>query len=302
MIERACNGVVPTPDPAWLAMAPERALAAAAGDLIAKVKTAVRSFQLSVALRDIWEIIGATNRYLVTREPWKLARSPDRRPELHTALYLAADTLRVVAELVRPFMPGSGERMLRMLGVEPQTQSWASLRTGELRPNTSLGAITALFPRIEQSVEDLRKMAADSPASNQPPGATMPVSPGGTPSAASKSDVAVPADHRVTYDDFMKIELRAARVVSAERVPKSKKLLKIVADLGTEQRTIVAGIAEAYEPETLVGRTVAIVFNLQPAKLMGIESNGMILAASPDDGKPELLTFDQPPPPGTRIR
>ena len=100
----------------------------------------------------------------------------------------------------------------------------------------------------------------------------------------------------------MKVELRVAKVLSAERVPKSRKLLKLLVDVGTEQRTLVAGIADGYEPETLVGRSVAIVFNLQPATLMGIESNGMVLAASPEGGKPTLVSFENPPPPGTRVR
>ena len=100
----------------------------------------------------------------------------------------------------------------------------------------------------------------------------------------------------------MKVELRTAKVLAAEKVEKSKKLLKLTVDVGTEQRTLVAGIAEAYEPETLVGKTVVIVFNLKPAKLMGIESNGMVLAASPEGGKPMLLSFENPPPPGSRVR
>jgi methionyl-tRNA synthetase len=103
-------------------------------------------------------------------------------------------------------------------------------------------------------------------------------------------------------DDFMKVELRVARVLEAEPVPKSKRLVKLRIDAGTEQRTIVAGIAEAYQPEQLVGRTVVIVFNLKPAKLMGIESDGMVLAASPDGGKPTLVAFEQAVPPGTRVR
>ena len=100
----------------------------------------------------------------------------------------------------------------------------------------------------------------------------------------------------------MKVELRVAKVLAAERVPKSKRLLKLHVDVGTEQRTLVAGLAEAYEPEALVGRSVVIVFNLQPATLMGIESNGMVLAASPEGGKPMVLGFDEPPAPGTRVR
>ena len=106
----------------------------------------------------------------------------------------------------------------------------------------------------------------------------------------------------ISYEDFMKIDLRVAKVLEAERVPKSKKLLKLLVDTGADQRTIVAGIAEAYEPESLVGRTIAIVFNLKPAKLMGIESNGMVLAGSPEGGKPVLVGFEEPLPPGSRVR
>ncbi|MDP9324797.1 MAG: methionine--tRNA ligase subunit beta, partial [Acidobacteriota bacterium] len=111
-----------------------------------------------------------------------------------------------------------------------------------------------------------------------------------------------PADSRITIDDFMKVDLRTAKVLTAERVEKSKKLLKLSVDVGTEHRTLVAGIAEAYEPEALVGKTVVIVFNLKPAKLMGVESNGMVLAASPEGGKPTLVSFDADVPPGTRVR
>jgi methionyl-tRNA synthetase len=110
------------------------------------------------------------------------------------------------------------------------------------------------------------------------------------------------AGERISIDDFMKVELRVARVLTAEKVEKSKKLLKLSVDVGTEHRTLVAGIAEAYEPESLVGKTVVVVFNLKPAKLMVIESNGMVLAASPDGGKPIVVTFENPPDPGTRVR
>jgi methionyl-tRNA synthetase len=106
----------------------------------------------------------------------------------------------------------------------------------------------------------------------------------------------------MSIDDFMKVQLRVAKVLAAEAVPKSKKLLKLTVDAGTEQRTIVAGIADAYAPEQLVGRTIVIVANLQPAKLMGIESNGMVLAASTEDGKPTLVSVDDSMPAGARVR
>ena len=133
------------------------------------------------------------------------------------------------------------------------------------------------------------------PESVSPPAAAS------TPAAPAPA-VAPATDGRITIDEFMKIDIRVARVTSAERVPNSKKLMKMNIDLGTEQRTIVAGIAEAYEADALVGRHVAVVANLKPAKLMGIESNGMVLAASPEGGKPILVAFDLPPAPGTRVR
>jgi methionyl-tRNA synthetase len=313
MLHRYCEGVVPSPDPAMQGREPERELAGAANALVASVQASTRSFQLSTALRDIWEVIGATNRYIVTREPWKLAKAADRRAELDTALYVAGDTLRVVAELIRPFMPGTAERTLRMLGIEPSPTGWASLHAGSLTPGTRLGELAALFPRIDHSVEELRQMAADTndahatpesptaaigtaaavPASTPTPAAVIPAPPASAPAAAGE---------RIGIEDFMKVELRVAKVLTAERVPKSAKLLKLHVDTGADQRTIVAGIAESYEPEALIGRSIVIVANLKPAKLMGIESNGMVLAASPESGKAVLLNFDEAPAPGTRVR
>ena len=137
----------------------------------------------------------------------------------------------------------------------------------------------------------------ESPAAA--PGVVQPVAQDALASAAVQ-----PAEKpRISIDEFMKIELRVAVVAAAEKVKGSKKLIKMEIDLGSERRTIVAGIAEAYAPETLVGRSIVVVANLQPAKLMGIESNGMVLAASPEGGLPMLLGFDQaPPPPGSRVR
>jgi methionyl-tRNA synthetase len=194
-------------------------------------------------------------------------------------------------------MPHTGERMLEMVGVIPSPQSWVSLEHDALEPGSRIGETQALFPRIDHSVEELRHMASDQ---QEPP---APVAPSAPVAAAPATTHTPPAtDDRIAIDDFMKVELRVAKVLAAERVPKSNRLLKLHVDVGTEQRTLVAGIADAYEPDALVGRSVVIVFNLKPAKLMGIESNGMVLAASPDGGKPALVGFDDPPAPGTRVR
>jgi len=150
-------------------------------------------------------------------------------------------------------------------------------------------------------VEETKNVNA---AQANPPAAPTPVAPEKPTAAAAPAASEKPpaVDARISIDDFMKVELRTAKVLTAERVPNSKKLIKISVDVGSEQRTLVAGIAEAYEPDALVGRTVVMVFNLKPAKLMGIESNGMVLAASPDGGKPTLVGFDQEIAPGTRVR
>ena len=145
---------------------------------------------------------------------------------------------------------------------------------------------------------------SNQPTSAPAPAATPAPAPAAAPTpAAAAPPAAAPAGaERISIDDFMKVDLRVAKVLAAEKVPNSKKLIKLSVDVGTEQRTLVAGIAEAYEPDALVGRTIVIVFNLKPAKLMGIESNGMVLAGSPDGGKPTLVGFDQDVPPGSRVR
>lgn len=307
MIHRACEGRVPAPAVALLARPEEEHLRDSAARLVTQAAEAVRSFQLSVALRETWEVIAETNRYLVIREPWKLAKVPGRREELATSLYVAADTLRVVAEVLRPFMPVTAERTLAMLGLTPSADAWRGLQPGTLQAGTALGETVALFPRIEQSVEDLRQMSTETPDPSSPVASTatgsVPEAPA-APAAASPAPAAATAGDagKISIDDFMKVELRVAKVLSAERVPKSKKLLTLHVDTGADQRTIVAGIAEAYEPEAIVGRTIVVVANLRPATLMGIESNGMVLAGSVEGGKPVLVGFEEALPPGARVR
>jgi methionyl-tRNA synthetase len=236
------------------------------------------TFEISAALQETWELVRTVNQYIVKREPWALAKRPDDRPLLEGTLYRAGDALRVTAALIDPVMPEAAERIRGMLGTSQEP--WTGLRFGTLPPGTRLGPTTPLFPRIEKTVEELRGMT-------------------------SQENAATPApqeDKRITIDEFMKVELRVARVLEAEAVPKSKKLLKLKVDTGTDQRTIVAGIAEAYQPEQLVGRTIVIVANLQPAKLMGVESNGMVLAASPEGGLPMLIAVDPSISPGARVR
>jgi methionyl-tRNA synthetase len=249
-------------------------------ETISAVREDFEAFQITLALQRIWELIRSVNQYIVKREPWRLAKDPGRRSQLDATLYHSSDALRVTAALIEPVMPATAERIRRMLGISQEP--WTNLKGGTLEAGTQLGPTEPLFPRIEKSVEELRGMA--------------------TQDASQTSGQTVAEDKRISIDEFMKVDLRVAKVLEAEAVPKSKKLIKLKVDTGGEQRMIVAGIAEAYQPEQLVGRTIVIVANLQPAKLMGIESNGMVLAGSPDGGKPVLVGFDQDVPPGSRVR
>jgi methionyl-tRNA synthetase len=284
MIHRYCAGKIPAL-PATPAHPADADLMRTSEETIARTLDNARAFDFSSALRDVWALISVLNKYIVTREPWTLARNPDSRGALDATLYHAADVLRIVAALVEPVLPSTAARVRTMLGVE--AESWADLRPGTLKTGTVLGPTEPLFPRMEHTVDELRKMADTSAP------APAPSSPGSAPPSS---------DAKITIDDFMKVDLRVAKVLAAEKVPNSRKLMKLSIDVGSEQRTLVAGIAEAYEPEQLVGRTIVMVFNLKPAKLMGIESNGMVLAASPDGGKPTLVGFDAEVPPGTRVR
>ena len=282
MVHRYCDGVVPDPSPAGSDEL-DASLDRQIGATIEAVVRDFEAFQITVALQDTWELIRAVNQYIVKREPWALAKRADGRATLDATLYRSADALRVTAALIDPVMPEAADRIRGMLGLSQER--WTGLAPGGLRPGTRLGPTEPLFPRIEKSLEELRTMTPDEAI---PPAEQKPAAPA--------------EESRITIDEFMKVELRVAKVLEAEAIPKSKKLLKLTVDTGRDQRTIVAGIAEAYQPEQLVGRTIVIVANLQPATLMGVESNGMVLAGSPDGGQPILLGFDREVPPGARVR
>jgi methionyl-tRNA synthetase len=308
MVQRYCEGSIPAAgEPDDL----DRSLVENIRSAVEKVKEHFETFQITLALSLTWDLIRSVNQYIVQREPWALAKKPDQRGKLDATLYHAADALRATAALIDPVMPTSAQRIREMLGTTQER--WSDLKPGTLRPGTRLGTIQPLFPRIEMTVEELRSMATDTPppppdqtaaptpaavGPAMPQPATQPVGP--NPEAAGAAPAAV--DPRISIDEFMKIELRVGKVLQAEAVPKSKKLIKLLVDAGNEQRTILAGIAEAYQPEQLVGRTIAFVANLKPAKLMGIESNGMVLAASEEGGQPVLVSFEQAIAPGSRVR
>jgi methionyl-tRNA synthetase len=249
-------------------------------------RAAMDAFALEGGAAAIFRIIDAANEYIASTEPWALARDPRNADRLSQVLFDVAEAVRIVGILLLPIMPKSAAEILRRVG-ETRASSQLRLDDGVWKNEgeRSIEKGSALWPRLE-SVNDRRTgLNQENPAS--PPAPPVPAPAG---------------DNRISIDDFMKIDLRTAKVLTAEKVANSRKLVKLSIDVGTEQRTLVAGIAEAYEPEQLVGRTIVMVFNLKPAKLMGIESNGMVLAASPEGGKPVLLGFDQEIPAGVRVR
>jgi methionyl-tRNA synthetase len=261
-------------------------------------RLAFDTFALDSACASVFQFVDRINEYIATEAPWKLAKAGDN-DALDAVLWNATEGLRLAAVMLSPVMPAACAEIRRRIGDTRAevTPVWAE--DGQWRESGERVAVSgpALWPRLEPKetvVADETTQGPASPAISQADGT------GSEPAAAPASQW--PLESRISIEDFMKIDLRVAKVLAAEKVPNSKKLVKLTIDLGSEQRTLVAGIAEAYEADALVGRTVAIVANLKPAKLMGIESNGMILAASPDGGKPMLVAFDQPPAPGTRIR
>jgi methionyl-tRNA synthetase len=253
---------------------------------------AMDGFALEGGAAAAFRLVDAANEYITRTEPWALARNGARADELSQVLFDVAEAVRVVAVLLLPIMPRSAAEMLRRVG-ETKKAGDIRLSDADWRANGDrvIAKADPLWPRSETTQRSTRVEETKNPGTAATP-----------PSVPAAAPAAPPADGKITMDDFMKVELRTAKVLAAEKVPNSRKLVKLSIDVGTEQRTLVAGIAEAYEPEALVGRTIVMVFNLKPAKLMGIESNGMVLAASPDGGKPTLVGFDADVPPGVRVR
>ena len=266
-------------------------LADVAASAVADYRRAMDVFALEAGVAEAFRIVDATNEFIASSEPWALARDEANADRLSQVLFDAAEAVRVAALLLLPVMPKSAAEILRRVGdTSPPSLDAAAWRDHGER---AILKENAMWPRAEAG-RDRSISVEEKPHA---PHAPQPM-----PDAVPAPPPAATADNRISIDDFMKVELRVAKVLTAEKVPNSRKLIKLSVDVGTEQRTLVAGIAESYEPEALVGRTIVMVFNLKPAKLMGIESNGMVLAASPDGGKPTLVGFDQEIPPGTRVR
>ncbi|HVE65987.1 MAG TPA: methionine--tRNA ligase [Thermoanaerobaculia bacterium] len=249
-------------------------------------RAAMDDFAFNRALEAVWRFVSEINGYVVSREPWRIRKEEGSSARLSRVLYAASEGVRLAAALLSPFTPATSRKIFAALGAAPRDPQLADLEWGGLPTGSPLGAAESLFPRVDTAAyfsTQEEKMTTEDPAAPAPPPAAD--------------------DGRISIEEFQKVRLVTGRVVEAERVPKSNKLVRLQVDLGSERRQVVAGIAKRYEPEALVGRTVVIVANLKPATLMGVESNGMVLAATVGEtGEPWLLDVPGVVPPGSVVK
>jgi len=271
MAVKYCDGKVPEA----VSGNGDSVLREAALKTVAEVESSFKDMSLHKALMAIWDFINITNKYIVENEPWVLGKDPAHKEKLTAIMYNLLAALRDIAVLLMPFMPQTAEKILQQTGAdESQRLDLAGIKIGHaLKAGNALIRGESLFPRITQDKE--------SPAPEK---------------KASVADLKPEID----YEEFAKVDLRVAKILAAEAVPKSNKLIKLKVDIG-EERTIVAGIGKDYKPEELIGKQIVVVANLKPAKLMGVESRGMLLATDTDKGL-TVLAFDREPKTGGKVR
>ncbi|MGX4258142.1 methionine--tRNA ligase [Bacillus sp. YH3-2-B2] len=264
-------------------------LSSVAGETVKAYEKAMENMEFSVALSTLWQLISRTNKYIDETAPWVLAKDQEKEKELRSVMYHLAESLRMTAVLLQPFLTQTPEKMFAQLGVEDQSlKAWDSIETfGQLK-NAKVKKGEPLFPRLEAEEEVAyikQKMQGTAPAKEE------------------KAEEPQEAERlpEITFDQFMDTELRVAEVLSAEPVKKADRLLKLQIDLGFEQRQVVSGIAKHYTPDQLVGMKIICVTNLKPVKLRGELSQGMILAGE-SDGVLKVVAVDQSLPKGTRIK
>ncbi|HEY5627367.1 MAG TPA: methionine--tRNA ligase [Nitrospira sp.] len=297
MVERFSNGIIPEPGTPAIEEI-EQKIAETATALTAQVERGFRALAFRENLQAIWELVGLCDEYIDKAAPWKLAKNAESLPRLKTVLHNAGKALRLLSVLISPYMPQTATELTRQLGLSFDFSKPVPSAAYEWDSPLAEIAICkgpGLFPRVESAAQGAKNVNESTAPPQPTPTAQTPIP--GTPSLAPQPA----AQTQITIDEFMKIQLKTAKVIAAERVPKSEKLLKLQVSLGTEQRQIVAGIGKKYEPDALVGKTIVIVANLKPAKLMGIESQGMVLAAGDSEVR-GLATILEEVDPGTKVK
>ncbi len=273
------------------------AIADAARKTIADAGAAFDALEFTRGLEAIWGLLSKLDKFIVERAPWKMARQPEKQADLDATLYTAAEALRIATVLLAPVLPESTPKIWAQLGMQGTLESVRlnTLEWGQLPSGQKIGEVSGVFPRIEtkEAIAKMRELELQVTAEQN-------VLLGRT---AQPAAVAAPVAERIAIEDFAKVDMRVGQVLSAEPVKGADKLLHLKVNIGEPQpRTIVAGIAEAYTAQELIGRKVVIVANLQPRKLRGIESNGMIVAGSIEGGKPVLAGFLEDVPVGARLK
>ena len=310
LVEKNFAGKVPKPGQL---VPQDEALAKQVQAAIGEVLEAYENFSFSRALEQIWSIIASADKYLTTEQPWALGDSDADKLRKAAVLYTTAELLRVVTALAHPALPQCANRIWTLLGQpgSADSQHLDGLRWGQLAPGTTLGKSQALFPRIDkaEALERIEAMQNEEQNAPLPVGGAAqlstlkPAAASGTAGPATAAAAAPAASEKIAIEDFAKVEMRVGQVKTAERIIGADKLLKLTVDIGTEIRQICAGIAQYYEPESLVGRKVVVVVNLAPRKLRGVESNGMIVAASVGpEGRPVLAAFSEDVEVGARLK
>jgi methionyl-tRNA synthetase len=288
MIDRYFDGIIPSQGELEDV---DRDLIHLALETPRKVEKLMDELLFSNALAEIWRLISRTNKYIDETMPWVLAKSEEQKPRLGTVLYNLAESLRIISILISPFMPGTPKEIRRQLGIEDDEilKTWESLSDfGKILAGTRVSKGEPIFPRLDvkKELEELEKnLPTQSKEEDQKDDK-------GQKTDEEKKEEAEEVSE-ITIDDFAKLDLRVARVIAAEKVEKSDRLLKLQLQVGEETRQVVSGIAEHYSAEELVGKDLILVANLKPVKLRGNLSQGMILAASDKDGKLSLVTTDR---------
>lgn len=285
MIEKYHGGVVTHKEDTE---AVDKEFIALVNETVAGYSDAMDHMELNQAIKDVWNLIGRANKYIDETAPWILAKDPAQAERLQAVMYNLAEALRIIAILIAPFVPVTAPKIYEQLGLgKPESFFMADAVWGKLATGTKVQKGEPLFPRIEVTEAGETVIAATKKTAAKAIKAEAPKA-----EAKKEAKPAAAADGEITIDDFAKIDLRVATVIAAERVPKTDKLIKLQVKIGDEERTIVSGIAQHYEPENLIGKNVIVIANLKPAKLRGIESRGMVLAAS--DGEGNLVLADAP--------
>lgn len=285
MIEKYHGGVVTHKEGTE---AVDKEFIALVNETVAGYSDAMDHMELNQAIKDVWNLIGRANKYIDETAPWILAKDPAQAERLQAVMYNLAEALRIIAILIAPFVPVTAPKIYEQLGLgKSESFFMADAVWGKLATGTKVQKGEPLFPRIEVTEAGETVIAATKKTAAKAIKAEAPKA-----EAKKEAKPAAAAAGEITIDDFAKIDLRVATVVAAERVPKTDKLIKLQVKIGDEERTIVSGIAQHYEPENLIGKNVIVIANLKPAKLRGIESRGMVLAAS--DGEGNLVLADAP--------